>query len=72
MLELSEEQNGKLDALEAEVRTKVEEILDAEQLEQLTEMFKHGPPPPRNKRFGGPDGPRGGGRRPPRQRPDDE
>lgn len=42
-LDLSEEQTDKIDALEKDVKTRLEEILQPEQLERLTEMFRRGP-----------------------------
>jgi hypothetical protein len=67
-LDLSDDQNKQLDALEAEVREKLEDILEPEQLERLGEMFRRGPGR-RGPGFGGPpDGPPGSpdGPRPPR------
>jgi len=64
-LELNEEQTAKIDALEKDVQTKLEEILKPEQLERLAEIFRRGPgrpggPPPGEGRFRGrPDGPPG-------------
>lgn len=62
-LDLSEEQMDKLAALEAEVKTRVKEILTEEQFAQLGEMLRRGPGRPegpagrRGDRFGGPGGP---------------
>jgi hypothetical protein len=64
-LELSDEQDAKIDALEKDVQAKLEEILKPEQRERLAEILRRGPgrpggPPPGEGRFRGRrDGPPG-------------
>jgi hypothetical protein len=64
---LSDEQNKELDALEHEVKERLDKILKPEQKERLAEMFRRGPGD-RGRRGGPGDGPPGppDGPRPPR------
>jgi hypothetical protein len=73
-LDLTEEQAKEIDALEADVKSRLEKILKPEQFERLGEMFRRGPGGPGrgrgDRRFEGPpDGPPGPPDRPRPPRP---
>lgn len=68
-LDLSAEQQEKLEALQSEVRTQLDKILTTEQKDQLRVMAERGPMMGRMMPGGGPGGP-GFGRGPGRERPE--